>query len=184
MLGYAFYNSTVNSKEAYEDLKEFIPHLPQIEQQIINYYFVDRMKQNDIARLVGMTQGAVSSRLKRSQNRLVFLKDIQSIDFEDVLNKIKGIVREDFDIEVIRVLIATTCQSEAADRLNSTYQFKGRERMNQVKVRHRFERCMTSLKYLGLEKGNDTYLDCYKKLLMIKNNLYLLHDLKLPHFER
>lgn len=180
MLGYSFYHTMINKKEHFEKYKDFIPQLPKFEQDIIDYYFNNNMKQKDIALLTGKTQGAISSRLKRAQARLIFLSELKKIDFETILQDLKNVVDDEFDIEVIRCLIATTCQSESAWQLNNVYQLQGSKKMNQVKVRHRFERCLSRLKSSQEQK----YLDYYQKLLLIKKNLYLLHELKLPHFER
>lgn len=182
MLTYSCNETMLNKKEFFDKHQEFIPLLPQFEQDIIHYYFYARMKQSDIAILTGKTQGAISLRINRAQKRLIFLSKIKGMDFELILKDIENVVKDNFDIEVIRLLISTTCQSEVAGRLNDQYQLKGVKKMNQVKVRHRFERCLITLRHLAVKE--EKYLDYYKKLMFIKENLYIMHEIKLPHFER
>ena len=70
-------------------------------------------------------------------------------------------------------MLETTCQSETARRLNELYEDTT---MNQVKVRYRFEKCMDKMK-----EAHHPYLNLF---LLIKKNLYMIYDLKLPQFGR
>lgn len=181
MLGYSFNQSLSNSKEFFEEHREFIRYLPEIEQNIIEYYF-NGITQRDIALMLGITQGAVSSRLNRSRKRLTFLSVFKKVDYENIFKNLKRNLVNKLEIDIVRTLAATTCQSETARILNEKYHLKNDDKMTQVKVRYRFEKLLERLKCLSLQdKTCESY---YKNLLLIKNGSYLLNEVKLPHFER
>ena len=162
----------------FEIFQPFIDKLPQREKDLIDMYYRSHKKQKEIAEFFGVTQGAVSHRLSRSRKRLAFLRDMPKLS-PDISHLLKGHFDE-FDIQVIRLMIETTCQSKTAEILNKKYKLRGKKRMTQVKVRHKFDR---SLKKLAkLKKINDDFLICFKLARYIKKNLYMMHEVILPHF--
>lgn len=173
---------------------EYFEKLPITEQNLFSYYVLKKMHQTDIAELLGITQGAVSSRIRRIGQRFSFmekLKNYNTNNIEQDLSKSFG----PFEIELLKGMMETTCQSETARRLNETFSLTDEpvrrkidgkpvlninklkcNKMTQTKVRHQFEKCLEKMK-----KENQNYYDLFS---LIKHNLYMLHEVKLPHFSR
>jgi predicted transcriptional regulator len=144
-------------------------------------YYRERKNQKDIAKIFGVTQGAVSSRLARARKRLEFLRDLPKITTMDV-DKALGIYFDRIELEVIKGMMETTCQSKTAEIINLKLGLKDGDAMTQVKVRHRFEKCHS---FLESEKKKKPELAKFSNLLAyIKKNLYKLHEVVLPHFDR
>jgi predicted transcriptional regulator len=145
-------------------------------------YYKEEKNQKDIAKMFGVTQGAVSSRLSRAKARLRFLRGLPKINEADVEKNLSPHF-EPMEIEIIQCMLKTTCQSKTADLINEHHGFREeKKRMTQVKVRHRFEKCLT---HLGeMKKKNPNMSKYYNLLEYIKGNLYMLHEVVLPHFDR
>lgn len=161
-------------RTAIERNPEYLKKLPKIEQDLYFYYAMKNMNQKEIAKIMGVTQGAISSRLSRLAKRVKFLQRLEEFDLNNFEEKLS--LFDAFEIELLRGMLETTCQSETARRLNQLYNLDGasKDSMNQVKVRHRFEKILSKM-----QKIEHPY---YKLFLFIKNNLYMLHQIKLPHF--
>jgi hypothetical protein len=161
-----------------EENPEFYKKLPRYEQNLYDYYIIKGMNQKDIAKILHKTQGSISSRLSKMKRRLVFMCELKP--YNVTYEALKGDLSKDFttlEIEILWAMYETTCQSETATRINYIFNLKNFcEKMNQVKIRHRFGLCLDKLKTL-----NSIY---YQPFNMIKNNLYALHEVKLPHFTR
>lgn len=153
---------------------EYLQKLPKAEQDLYDLYINHRMGQKEIANLLGMTQGAVSSRLTRARKRLDFLLKLEGFDFNNLYQDLSKIFNE-FELCLLQTMCRTTCQTETAQILNDVYGFKGNKKMNQVKVRHRFCNCLKKM-----EKTNSKY---YELFFLINKNPYILHEVRLPHFE-
>lgn len=163
-----------------EDYEEFIRRLPQREQDLIEMYCRARKKQKEIAAFFGVTQGAVSHRLTRAIERLKYLRDMPKLtqDLRELLHDHFS----PFDIDVVETMIETTCQSKTAALLNKRHRLRGDKQMTQVKVRHRFERARMKLAQLV---PDNPQLDIVHKLTeYVGENLYMMHEVILPHFNR
>jgi predicted transcriptional regulator len=176
---YSFYRLD-ESNFHLEDFKPFISKLPQREIDLIEMYYKKNKKQKEIANFFGVTQGAVSHRLSRARKRLAFLRDMPKLTQD-----IRAVLEDHFtafEIDVILYMIETTCQSKTASILNEQYKLEGRDQMTQVKVRHKFDRATTKLN--KLKKANPELKDVLDLVKYIKNNLYMLHEVVLPHFDK
>jgi len=95
--------------------------------------------------MFGVTQGAVSSRLNRARSRLRFLREMPKVhetEFDSHLSK----HFDPIEVEIMKCMIRTTCQSRTAMIINEKFGLtEDKKRMTQVKVRHRFEKCITQL---------------------------------------
>jgi len=176
------YQDMKESNVNYEEMRPFLSRLPDREVDLIELYYNHGKNQKDIAHMFGVTQGAVSSRLSRARTRLKFLSVLPKISEEEI----DGSLNKYFDpmeLEIIKYMMKTTCQSKTANLLNQKFGLVDeKKRMTQVKVRHRFEKCIALLREemktkLELKKF-------YDLLIFIKENLYMLHEVKLPHFDR
>lgn len=176
------YEEIRDSSVSYEEIRPLLDRLPQREVDLIELYCHHGKNQKDIAKMFGVTQGAVSSRLSRAKKRLRFIRDLPKISSEEIERDL-GDLFDDMEIEIIKGMMKTTCQSRTADIINQKFDLKDeKKRMTQVKVRHRFEKCMTQLElFMGAKPELQRYLELLK---FIKKNLYKLHEVKLPHFDR
>lgn len=175
------YEEIRRSDITFDEIRPFLDLIPPRERDLVELYYEHGKNQKDIARMFSVTQGAISSRLARAKTRLKFLRDkpkIPEYEIEEALSP----YFEDIEIEIIKTMIKTTCQSRTAELINSMFELKDKNRMTQVKIRHRFEKCINQLEYLMKDKPElEQYHDF---LVLIKDNLYKLHEVKLPHFDR
>jgi len=233
----------------FEDFIPYISKLPQREIDLIEMYFHKEKKQKEIADFFGVTQGAISHRIKRAKKRLIFLRDMPKIS-EDIKEVLLDYFTE-FEIDLIISMVETTCQSKTAEILNKRYQLKDKDKMTQVKIRHKFYRYLRILeskvrsifkslnysdriqidslilefrmiednklekalenlnkkynlkgkkkitleslkenynlfmdKAINLEEKSSALISCFRLINYIQNNLYMLHEVILPHFDR
>jgi len=164
----------------FEEFAPFIQKLPQREIDLIEMYYREKKKQKEIAEFFGVTQGAISHRLSRAKKRLNFLTKMPKLT-EDIRVLLKAFFTT-FEIDLLIFMVETTCQSKTADLLNKKYRFQGKNMMTQIKVRHKFDRYIEKIK--KLKRVNKQLRDCYKLTKYIKENLYMLHEVVLPHFDK
>lgn len=176
---YSFYKLNESSFHL-EDFEPFIRKLPSREVDLIDMYYREHKKQKEIAEFFGVTQGAVSHRLSRARKRLAFMRDMPKLT-EDIKELLKTHF-DDFEIDIIIYMIQTTCQSKTALLLNTKHKLAGKDKMTQVKVRHKFDRVLEKLK--KLKRSDKELKSCYELVHYIKNNLYMLHEVILPHFDK
>lgn len=167
---------------SYDEIRPFLYRLPPREIDLIELYYNDRKNQKDIAKIFGVTQGAISSRLTRAKKRLRFLRNLPKIT-DDEIDEQLGQFFEPLELEIIKYMMKTTCQSRTAQLINEKFNFiDGKKKMTQVKVRHRFEKCLIKIEEeMKIKKDLKKF---YTLLNIIKDNLYLLHEVRLPHFDR
>ena len=155
----------------------YIQFLPKTEQEILNY-FKKGLKQKEIAVLRGTTQGAISSRLSRIKKRLAFIRDLRKFQIDDQdLDRFGPLNKA-----ILKTMAETTCQSETASRMNNLFNLSGDSRMTQIKVRHRYGKCLVEMKKLSDKDPNGVYPQYLKFFTLIKTHLYTLHEVRLPHF--
>jgi len=176
------YSELKSSLITYDEIRPFLFRLPPREIDLIELYYNEQKNQKDIAKIFGVTQGAISSRLTRAKKRLRFLKDLPKISNREI-DECLCVYFDELELEIIKFMVLTTCQSKTALLINKKFGLvDGKKRMTQVKVRHRFEKCLCRLKE---EMKKNPEVKKYHKLLdYIKKNLYKLHEVKLPHFDR
>jgi len=164
----------------YEDFEPFLDKLPSKERDLIRlYYYMDK-KQKEIAEIFSVTQGAISHRLSRAGKRLRFLRDMPKLEHD--INVVLKPYFEPFEIDLINIMINTTCQSRTAEILNEKYNLTGDEKMTQVKIRHKFERFIERLK--KNKRKDENLAICFKLIKYIQKNLYMMHEVVLPHFDK
>lgn len=124
-----------------EKIKSVLDRLPDRENDLIRLYFFLDKKQMDIAEIFGITQAAVSYRIKRALDRIRFLVDMPDLNQDEIYEFMEPIMPTTLDAQIFKEMYDTTCQSEVANRLDVT----------QGRVRHRF---IKHLRHLG-----ETFLD-------------------------
>jgi predicted transcriptional regulator len=184
----SFYTPNLERYEFFQGQERFISKLPEYEQNLVDYY-LRRMTQKEIAKILQCTQGAVSSRLRKIVKRINFMRQLEEINAPNLEEDLKVIcqdkneikLNEIINLEIIKGMIQTTSQSGTASIVNRILNLSGPERLNQVKVRHRFKSCLNKLRKL---KRRFKYKPYFKLLELVDNNLYALNEIKLPHFDR
>lgn len=164
----------------YEDFEPFLDKLPSKERDLIRLYYYQDKKQKEIAEIFSVTQGAISHRLSRAGKRLRFLRDMPKLEVN--IDLVLKPYFEPFEIDLINTMISTTCQSKTAEILNEKYNLIGDEKMTQVKIRHKFERFIERLK--KNKRKDENLAICFKLLKYIQKNLYMMHEVVLPHFDK
>lgn len=123
--------------EHLERIRGVIDYLPDREADLISLYFFFNKKQTDIAEIFGITQAAVSYRIRRAIERIKFLVEMPTLTKEEIFDCLIGVFPTKTDVHIFQEMLDTTCQSETAERLG----------ISQGRVRHRF---LTNLKHLGV----------------------------------
>ena len=116
-------------------IDRYLDRIPAREADFIRLYHRDKLKQEQIAKLFGITQAAVSYRLQRGIKRIQFLRTIPELRSEDFEREVAPMF-EWQDKEILWRMYGTTCQSEIAKQLGLT----------QARVRHRFYRSLDKIR--------------------------------------
>lgn len=128
----------------FDAISRYLDRIPPREADLIERYYRDKMKQEQIAKLFGITQAAVSYRLHRGIYRIQFLRTIPELD-HDLFELELGPKFSDQDREILWRMYETTCQSEIAKQMNLT----------QGRVRHRFFRALQKIRDLIAEEARE-----------------------------
>jgi predicted transcriptional regulator len=169
------YKDSLESEIDNPDLQK----LPHTEQEIFNLRIIRKKSQRDISKIFNMTQGAVSHRLSKIRARLSLMKEFEALKSQAGITDIEKSLSKNFnpfETELLKTMLETSCQSETAVILNSVFNLYGSKKMNQIKVRHCFLRCLNRMK--KMESA------CYPIFELLSRNLYMFHEVKLPHFYR
>jgi DNA-directed RNA polymerase specialized sigma24 family protein len=135
---------SVVQKLDFTAIEKYLPRIPIRESDLITLYHRDHMKQEQIAKLFGITQAAVSYRLHRGIRRIQFLRTIPELD-RDQFELELGPKFSDQDREILWRMYETTCQSEIAKQMKLT----------QGRVRHRFFRALSRIKDLIADEARE-----------------------------
>lgn len=153
-----------------EKLNSLIDRLPDLEADAVYLHYGKGKKQSDIAHIFGITQAAVSYRLKRARRRLEFFLSIPSLTSAELRSRLEGHFTP-HDIEILVGISETTCQSKVAEALNLT----------QGRVRHRFFRAVRHLD--ALRKVHPTLEDPYQLFSKIADHGFnLAREVSLPQW--
>jgi len=137
-------------------IEQFLPRIPRRESDLIILYHRDKMKQEQIAKIFGITQAAVSYRLHRGIRRIQFLRTIPELE-RDAFELELGPKFSVQDLEILWRMYETTCQSEIAKQMKLT----------QGRVRHRFFRALNRIRELiadeAREKEISLQMECKRK---------------------
>ena len=68
------------------------PRLSEFDQQVYDLAVKKKFRQSEIARIVGITQGAVSSRLSRMLKRLKFLETLDTFNLSRIDEELTGLL--------------------------------------------------------------------------------------------
>lgn len=137
----------------FDAIEPFLRRIPEREADLIQLYHQEKMKQEQIARLFGITQAAVSYRLHRGIKRIRFLRTIPDLDHDQFELELGPKFNEQ-DRQILWLMYETTCQSEIAKRLKLT----------QGRVRHRFFRSLEKIKEFIAEESRERRIELRMEL--------------------
>lgn len=132
----------------FDAISEFLTRIPIREADLITLYYRDKLKQEQIAKLFGITQAAVSYRLSKGIKRIQWLRTIPTLDKEDFESEL-GPEFSQQDLEILWRMNEVTCQSKIAKEMGLT----------QGRVRHRFFRALQKIKDLIKEEAKEKQVE-------------------------
>lgn len=130
---------TEPSKEAKEKIIKVLAimdDLPPMEADFIDLYFFRGFNQTDIAAIFGCSQPTVCYRLKRAAARIQLLSRMPQANLDLLDDILCDLLDDRLDIQIMRLMQETNCQSEVAKRLG----------VSQGLVRHRFIRSVNRMR--------------------------------------
>lgn len=98
-------------------VKELLPRIPPVERDVIELYFVLGKKQEVIARMLGLSQQAVSHRLHAAYRRIVFMLYQPQVDAAQMKKDLLALVPNPFTVDVLCDFAKTSSQTLTARRL-------------------------------------------------------------------
>ncbi len=184
-------------------VKELLLKIPEKEVDLIYMYYILGKGQKQMARILGITQGAVSLRLRKAIKRLQFLVNLPKIDSaemeEDLIlllnNGAQKVWCQNCHKEYESLI--TQCPFCLNNHLTENVEVAIMTRMfetscqsvvarevglSQCGVRHRFLR---NLKKIEREsKKSSKFKKYYDSLKMISENLNILREVEVPRWKR
>jgi len=116
--------------------------IPPREADFVELYYFHEVKQAAIAELFGVSQPTICYRLQRASKRIKYLIELPDYEEDRLITFLNMVLADPVDIEIMRLMLLTTCQSEVARSLKASQGF----------VRHRFYRSLKKIKeYPGAE---------------------------------
>jgi len=126
-----------------DKIKLVIDRLPDREADLVRLYFFMSKKQTDIAEIFGITQAAVSYRLKRALDRLRFLVELPDATKDDIYEDLLTVLPTTLDAKIFSEMYVSTCQSEVAEILG----------ISQGRVRHRYIANLSRLGHVFVDRA-------------------------------
>lgn len=193
----------IKLKGSMEQVKDLLSKIPEREVDLIYMYFILNKGQKQMARILNITQGAVSLRLRKAIKRLKFLVDLPKIDLEAMRNDLFTLLnngntriwciqcKKEFDI------LHDTCpickSSDIIQNIEIVIMLRMFETscqsvvarevgLSQCGVRHRFLRNLKKIEHES--KTNAQFETYYAGLKMISENLNILREVKVPRWKR
>ncbi len=145
-----------------EKIKGIIDSLPPREADFVELYYFHQLKQTDIAVIFGVSQPTVCYRLQRATARIQFQLSLPEVERSQLDKDIEGFLADPLDVNIMKLMYETTCQSEVASKLN----------VSQGLVRHRFIR---SIKRMSDNPKMIIYAEIFT---LISKNLNILREVQ------
>lgn len=124
-------------------VKLILDRLPPREADIVDLYFLQRIRQTVIASLFNVSQPTICYRLRRAIERIKFLLQMPEMEDGELDAALRSVLSDPMDVAIMCGMLTTTCQSEVAKSLG----------VSQGLVRHRFFRTLSKLEAMpSMEK--------------------------------
>jgi len=98
-------------------IRELLPRLPSVERDVVELYFVLGKKQESIARILDLSQQAVSHRLHSAYRRIIFMLEQPDVDATQMQRDLSLLITNPFTVRVLCDFAATSSQTVTARRL-------------------------------------------------------------------
>jgi hypothetical protein len=100
-----------------ERVKQLLPRIPPVERDVIELYFVLAKKQEVIARMLGLSQQAVSHRLHTAYRRIIFMLYQPEVETGQMRRDLLALLPNPFTVDVLCDFAETSSQTVTAQRL-------------------------------------------------------------------
>lgn len=100
-----------------EKVRQLLPRIPPVERDVIELYFVLNKKQETIARMLDLSQQAVSHRLYAAYRRLIFMLRMPEIDPARMRTDLARLLSNPTTVDVLCDFAQTSSQTLTATRL-------------------------------------------------------------------
>jgi len=98
-------------------ITQLLPRIPAVERDVIDLYFNFGKKQETIARMLGLSQQAVSHRLHTAYRRIVFMLYQPQVDAAAMRADLTALLANTFTVDVLCDFAVTSSQTVTAKRL-------------------------------------------------------------------
>ena len=146
-------------------LQAILPLLSQTDREIIQLYYIKKVKQRDLAVYFGVSQPAIHYRIVQAFNRLRFLASIPQVTEEELHKCLSEALKDENgvanpkDVTIMIGMWQTWCQSKVARTLGVSQGF----------VRHHFLRSVKRIRAKALEDSRFQPYATIFNALSIKN---------------
>lgn len=157
-------------REQLAQVTELVQYLDPIERDYIHMYFELNKDQNDIAKIFGITQGAVSYRCKTAVERLRFLTHLPRLSKDKLVRDLNRIMTDPLLVEILVLMYETSSQSGVARQLG----------FSQGQIRYRLLRAIEILEAFS---KNDPLFQVYLKAFnLIRRNPNIVRNMNISKF--
>jgi len=151
-------------------VSELVQYLDPIERDYIHMYFDLNKDQNDIAKIFGITQGAVSYRCKTAVERLKFLTILPRLCKDRLIRDLNKVMSDPLHVDILVLMYETSSQSGVARKLG----------FSQGQIRYRLLR---SLEIVEAYSKNDPIFRVYLKAFdLIRANPNIVRNMDISNF--
>lgn len=98
-------------------IREILPRIPAVERDVIELYYFAEKKQDVIARMLGLSQQAVSHRLHSAYRRITFMLEQPDVDPAQMRRDLTALIANPFTVRVFCDFAETSSQTVTARRL-------------------------------------------------------------------
>jgi hypothetical protein len=100
-----------------DKVKQLLPRIPPVERDVIELYFVYGKKQEVIARMLRLSQQAVSHRLHTAYRRIIFMLRQPDVTADQLRIDLTALLPNPFTVDVLCDFAETSSQTVTAKRL-------------------------------------------------------------------
>lgn len=156
--------------EQMDKVNTLMKFLDPVERDYLNLYFNLNKDQNDIARIFGITQGAVSYRCKIAIERIKFLLSLPRLHKDTLIEDLDKIMPDGLYTKILVLMYETSSQSAVARALG----------FSQGQVRYRLLRALEFLNVYGeRDPLYKKYYDCFE---YIRSNPNIIRNMNIKDF--
>lgn len=100
-----------------DKLRDLLPRIPPIERDVIQLYYFSEKKQETIAKILNLSQQAVSHRLHSAYRRIIFMLEQPEVQASQMRRDLAAIIPNPFTVRVLCDFAHTSSQTVTAKKL-------------------------------------------------------------------